>query len=268
MNRNHPLHVRRTFPRFALAVASIAFVACSPSIATVGDNLGANDAGPATDAGAKNDASTVSPCAAAAVPALGCASGPTELVCDQGASPPRWSVVCPGNSGTPSEAGATPCDGVGAITIGCTAGQPTYTCDTWSGPPQWKVSCPPGPSPLPSDCCPAGFVLSGGACIVDCAPGQLCSQIALVPHCSDGGSPGGPAGGDAAGEGAADAALSVDGGQDARVSGCCPVGFQMTACTFEDGGAGLACHNPAMGCASSSSCGVGCDPVVIGRCGL
>jgi hypothetical protein len=41
----------------------------------------------------------------------------------------------------------------------------------------------------------------------------------------------------------------------------------MYACTEADGGQGLACHNPGLGCASSLTCGSGCDPVVTGRCG-
>jgi hypothetical protein len=48
---------------------------------------------------------------------------------------------------------------------------------------------------------------------------------------------------------------------------CCPAGYDLYACTFADGGTGQACHNPAMGCASSTTCGLGCDPVVNGRCG-
>jgi hypothetical protein len=50
-------------------------------------------------------------------------------------------------------------------------------------------------------------------------------------------------------------------------SSCCPANFDLYSCTFPDGGAGLACHNPALGCASSQTCGVGCDPVVTGTCG-
>jgi hypothetical protein len=49
---------------------------------------------------------------------------------------------------------------------------------------------------------------------------------------------------------------------------CCPVTWSMYQCQFPDGGTGLACHNPAMGCASSLTCGQGCDPVVSGRCPL
>ena len=47
---------------------------------------------------------------------------------------------------------------------------------------------------------------------------------------------------------------------------CCPTGFVLYGCTEPDGGAGFACHNPALGCASSLTCGQGCDPQVSGRC--
>ena len=47
---------------------------------------------------------------------------------------------------------------------------------------------------------------------------------------------------------------------------CCPVGFELYGCKEQDGGAGFACHNPALGCASSLTCGQGCDPQVSGRC--
>ena len=56
-----------------------------------------------------------------------------------------------------------------------------------------------------------------------------------------------------------------DSGSDA--GNCCPATSNLYACTFADGGAGFACHNPAMGCASSTTCGEGCDPVVSGTCG-
>jgi hypothetical protein len=47
---------------------------------------------------------------------------------------------------------------------------------------------------------------------------------------------------------------------------CCPTGWLLYACTYTDGGAGSNCHNPALGCASSSTCGAGCDFAVAGRC--
>ncbi|HEX8791821.1 MAG TPA: hypothetical protein VF765_12795 [Polyangiaceae bacterium] len=48
---------------------------------------------------------------------------------------------------------------------------------------------------------------------------------------------------------------------------CCPAGWDLYACTWPDGGAGQACHNPQLGCASSTTCGQGCDQVVTGQCG-
>jgi len=47
---------------------------------------------------------------------------------------------------------------------------------------------------------------------------------------------------------------------------CCPTNFDLYSCQQPDGGMGLACHNPALGCASSLTCGQGCDPEVSGRC--
>jgi hypothetical protein len=47
---------------------------------------------------------------------------------------------------------------------------------------------------------------------------------------------------------------------------CCPAGFLLYDCQQPGGGSGMACHNPAMGCASSMTCGQGCDPQVTGRC--
>jgi hypothetical protein len=61
-----------------------------------------------------------------------------------------------------------------------------------------------------------------------------------------------------------DSGPASDGGD---AGACCPVGWDLYSCTFPDGGAGSACHNPQLGCASSSICGQGCDPVVTGRCG-
>jgi hypothetical protein len=58
---------------------------------------------------------------------------------------------------------------------------------------------------------------------------------------------------------------STGGGGDAGP--CCPVGWDLYSCSYPDGGAGSACHNPQLGCASSTICGEGCDRVVTGRCG-
>ncbi len=47
---------------------------------------------------------------------------------------------------------------------------------------------------------------------------------------------------------------------------CCPSGWQLYSCTDVDGGAGFNCHNPALGCPSSTTCGGGCDTRVTGTC--
>jgi hypothetical protein len=62
--------------------------------------------------------------------------------------------------------------------------------------------------------------------------------------------------------GTSDSGNSGDTGSD-----CCPTDFTIHSCTEKGGGTGLACHNPAEGCASSAICGEGCDPVVTGTCG-
>jgi hypothetical protein len=48
---------------------------------------------------------------------------------------------------------------------------------------------------------------------------------------------------------------------------CCPATWLMYGCTYPDGSPGLNCHNPALGCPSSSTCGGGCDFIVAGKCG-
>jgi hypothetical protein len=47
---------------------------------------------------------------------------------------------------------------------------------------------------------------------------------------------------------------------------CCPVAWNMYACTEANGSSGLNCHNPQLACPSSSECGGGCDFEVKGRC--
>lgn len=77
-----------------------------------------------------------------------------------------------------------------------------------------------------------------------------------------------PAGDDTAADSGSECSSGEPGcGGAADAGDCCPAGYDLYACTFPDGGAGQACHNPQLGCASSTTCGMGCDPVVTGRCG-
>jgi hypothetical protein len=48
--------------------------------------------------------------------------------------------------------------------------------------------------------------------------------------------------------------------------GCCPSGWNLYSCVDASGQAGLNCHNPALGCPSSTVCGGGCDSQVNGTC--
>jgi hypothetical protein len=92
--------------------------------------------------------------------------------------------------------------------------------------------------------------------------GVFTCSPAATPTCTDVTFAWPPPGGSGVAQGTipGDAAPPADGGA------CCPSGWSMYSCTFSGGGQGLACHNPALGCASSLTCGLGCDTVVTGRC--
>jgi len=80
---------------------------------------------------------------------------------------------------------------------------------------------------------------------------------------------GGMPGSGGAGGGTGGTAGNDDGGggsPDAAGDACCPSGWSMYGCLYPEGGTAFACHNPAMGCASSNVCGLGCDRIVSGRC--
>ncbi|HYQ01138.1 MAG TPA: hypothetical protein VER96_20850 [Polyangiaceae bacterium] len=47
---------------------------------------------------------------------------------------------------------------------------------------------------------------------------------------------------------------------------CCPANWNMYDCKEENGGTGHNCHNPALGCPSSLTCGDGCDFEVSSQC--
>jgi hypothetical protein len=107
-----------------------------------------------------------------------------------------------------------------------------------------------------------------GALVVGSSVAVACSSSEIPAGLDDGVE----AGGDCA-AGNSVCAVTPDAGNDASggggqdAGGCCPPGWDLYTCAFADGGAGQACHNPQLGCASSTTCGQGCDPVVTGRCG-
>jgi hypothetical protein len=114
---------------------------------------------------------------------------------------------------------------------------------------------------------------SMSACLLDCGTTNPSGMQSNDGGGSDG-EGGARDGGTADQTGSDDGGVSSDGGEssDAGVSadtggaGCCPTDWTMYGCTFPEGGTGLACHNPALDCASSNVCGVGCDRIVSGRC--
>lgn len=85
-----------------------------------------------------------------------------------------------------------------------------------------------------------------------------------IASSSSGGSSG--AGSSSSGSGSGGGSSSGGASSSSGGGNCCPANYEYYSCTFPDGGAGHACHNPALGCASSTTCGVGCDPVVTGVC--
>ncbi len=76
-------------------------------------------------------------------------------------------------------------------------------------------------------------------------------------------------GGSSSGSGSSSGAGSSSGGASSSSGGggCCPAGYTMYSCTYPGGAPGYACHNPALGCASSTTCGLGCDQAHAGVCG-
>jgi hypothetical protein len=129
-------------------------------------------------------------------------------------------------------------------------------------------------------CCPVGWLLlncsypdghGGIAChnpALGCASsltcGAGCDAVVTGPCGDDGGVSDGSVG-DASPDATSDASGGGDGSTDA--GDCCPATWDLYTCAYLDGGSGMACHNPAQGCASSNICGGGCDRVVTGRCG-
>jgi hypothetical protein len=133
---------------------------------------------------------------------------------------------------------------------------------TWTGNKYDPSTCGAGISCVTPDCAQAGTYVahmcgyaekapeaSVGACVGDTNP--TCVDVRFDWP---------PAGGSGTVNGVLGAPPPVDAGA------CCPSGWDMHDCKWPDGGAGLACHDPAKGCASSTVCGQGCDSVVMGRC--
>jgi Antistasin family len=197
----------------------------------------------------------------------GSTAGPVCMTAPDGTC--GWQIrscstqVCPGLGCFPSCPNGILKDSQGCDTCQCApaadAGGAGSTCTT-------DADCAAGSLcgfPIPDACAATGTCFVAPQVLCNAAsPGCACdgSEVNIVCNglpsgyapapllhqgaCTDSG----PSGG------------AVDGGA------CCPTGWDLYSCTYPDGGAGSACHNPQLGCASSLTCGQGCDGVVTGRC--
>ena len=121
-----------TFPRIATLV--LALSACTASTVPVGTNSG--------ELGTGSDSGSQSPCEAAVVPTIACASGPTVQTCDTATTPPSWKVTCAGESGGSKPSGpANPCGDMAVDLIGCASGEPNYICDGAGTASHWTIAC-------------------------------------------------------------------------------------------------------------------------------
>ncbi len=168
-----------------------------------------------------------------------CADASTPTGCAQGAA-------CTGNSSCGS---ASP---NGGCSSSCACDATGHLQCTTSCPPAVDAGCVQNVLCIQGDhwdrsqcrCVPDACVSqAGGPCggfitnPCQCAPGLVCA-LSGIP----------------------------DVGGTCQAQSCCPVGWALYSCTDVDGGSGQSCHNPALQCASSSTCGGGCDRQVTGRC--
>jgi hypothetical protein len=180
-------------------------------------------------------------CLPTACPALGCVAG------FQPNPDPCGCPICPPNP----DAGATR-DGPVCSGPVPPCAPPPNTCPAgyeFNSPPCGCAGCIPVDGGTATD---AGKKDAPICPLINC-PALLC-VTGLLPSPEPCGCPRCPPNPDA-GVASPDAGLA-----------CCPIGFSLYDCKEPNGGAGLACHNPALGCASSLTCGQGCDPQVSGRC--
>ena len=146
-----------SFPRIATFVAtlvvSLGVSACSSSPVPVGTNTGNLDNGPSSSgggsqssgsqAGGSQASGSQGPCASAAVPTIGCPSGPVVQTCDTSTTPPSWQITCSGGSAgqsTPSMP-SNPCGDLPVALPSCASGEPTYICDGAGTAPSWTSAC-------------------------------------------------------------------------------------------------------------------------------
>jgi len=189
------------------------------------------------------------------------------------------TITGPGGSNVQIDKGCqtdcTNCEPVGCLAICAipTAMKQEGEQRTWNGTYYAPSMCGGSSACVAPTCAPAGrYTARMCAYAEGTAMGQgapFCNAM-QTPTCVSVDFDWPPAGGSTSVTGVigevTDGEVADDGGAIAEGGTCCPASWLMYACTFPDGGSGQACHNPAMGCASSLMCGEGCDRVVTGRC--
>lgn len=249
----------------SLTCALLIAAACSSNDAQLG--MGSSDGGDAANLTADAPTDTGGGGSDAAADAGSCCPSDWELhACTFSAGGAGMACHNPALGCASSQTCGEGCDSVVAGRCGADAGGPEDASGSDAAAPDAHGSDAETDS---GTCCPAGWLLfscsypdggAGMAChnpALGCASSTTCGGgcDSIVSGRCVGEADGGP---DAGG-------VSRDSGTDA--GNCCPSTWSLYSCTNPDGGTGMACHNPAEGCASSLTCGLGCDRVVAGRCG-
>jgi hypothetical protein len=263
-------HMNRFFLAATLLLVASACPACAGATkdaSDAGDDSGAPVDGGDTDAADAADAAT---CARGSIVFAMVASANADRYCIGGPSScsTEWLSITTSRGGTLAldapcaTSCAGPCQPVGCSLL-CAAPMhmpPSGVERTWDGTYHAPGTCGSNVSCVEDACARPGRYIA-----TMCAYPNAASDAA-APFCRSG-------------QPAACADVPFDwppDGGSARVQGvvgasadagaCCPAGWSMYSCTYADGGVGSSCHNPALGCASSTTCGQGCDSVVTGRC--
>jgi hypothetical protein len=186
------------------------------------------------------------------------------------------SIIGPGGSSfpidKPCQTECSTCEPVGcpAICAAPTAMKQEGEQRTWSGTYYAASTCGSGSACVGPACVSAGRYTARMCAYAEADMGQtapFCNAV-QTPTCVSVDFDWPPPGGSGTLTGVIGEGTDGEGSEDGSgIAGtCCPANWLMYPCTYADGGTGQACHNPALGCASSLTCGEGCDRVVTGRC--
>lgn len=230
---------------------------------------------PVPDSGPPSDASGTCPTGSIEFE-MDVAPGASTIYCSgagAGCAAGWLSILPPGDAGeltidAPCLTECSVCQPMTCPGLACAAPIPVTAAGekrTWDGTFYTSGTCGSGFTCTSPSCAPAGQYVARMCADAEQVPDAAVGAClaATTPTCVDVDFDWPPPGGQGTVIGTLGAPEN-NGGPDAGA--CCPTTWEMHSCTFPDGGAGTACHDPAQGCAASTVCGEGCDSVVIGRC--